>query len=866
MSSLFPERNLTSGASRELALITGLTELQKKQLSSTTGAFMREHGLIGYENTKLVMPVIKQCILDGLRLFKERETILPSDDLSIAFKRGYGARSGPIDSVQEELEKLNGEGDFAGELAIPQQIVRVASREIEQRAFLVDLSGIKALDGIAQARRPIFNTLVEFSKDKVEEAIPGSREIELTAKQKAGLVRHLVFSWLTFGELRMILETEDFMLHKEEFLKELLTGDDVHLRELATLVGIDSVEGVKYLSDLATQIGDFVKRLPNAPRPSENPLEIALKIGNAFRVLESEFLVVNPFDKYPHLSEDINDRGKSIWDDNRVSIVNIEGVTYRVPNPSTLKLASIMLVNSKNDRAMQLLDGSRVVSGLFAFIERQRADLTIPNLEHAIARDEKVLADMNTDIIAGKVPARGRMSSVELRKLVNKQLMSIHRDRVFLDLVRKYHSGLVELGVTLVKRYLAGEPATGVAVYEGLRIFDKSPQVLHSEVRNFIRTRVKQKLLDGEQAFACTDFVSAMISQTRADLKERFQEAFGATVIDLLEARSRFWLNTFLSPIPNLEDSQREIVADAIYIQEERRILSEIRRKSGEFSPTKREVDRETEKILANASHPLTLQLREIRQTRDSGLLSEATIFERLFSEYIKFWHKEGEDRARRAILGWANTQNITYKLDDGLSGWDRMVRAKPLKVKEEDSPSQGAEAALKIVILTLVRLAPRELWPTDPVNIESLVHGGEISVPTIDKRRDELERGRERFKGWLEDRGVTFENDLKFFELVTLDKIPELLENGHWLNQLFGMEQELNSWYDFQITRLVEQQQSYNGHIYRIPVKDVISPVAKSIASKKMRLAAIRMGGIQALNQRISQLRTSRLVKIEPQ
>src|SRR3990167_1462355 len=343
--SLFPDRSIISAQSRELALIDqGLTSDQRKQLAAITQGYLNEFGLIGYENTRAVMPVIKECLADGLKETYRRDRIIQSDNLTLAFRKGYEARKSIFKVVETELKGLIGSSRYEGVLALSQDMVKGAVSELEKRAYIVDPLVSKRLVEVANMRRPIFQHLVKFCRDQIEENIPGSKETKLTEEQQAGLIRHLVFSWITYGESRILLETEDFMVERKSYLAQVPKADEPAWQKLAELTGQDSKYSAHYLKDMSAQVADLLSNVPDKPNPeTSTTLELVTTINSAFKTLEDHFLVVNPFNKFHGLSENPADQGRSIWDVGRSAVFTINGVNCRVPAKATLNLAGYLM-------------------------------------------------------------------------------------------------------------------------------------------------------------------------------------------------------------------------------------------------------------------------------------------------------------------------------------------------------------------------------------------------------------------------------------------------------------------------------------------------------------------------------------------
>ena len=158
----------------------GLTTAQVNQLTRISRAYLKENGLQGsYVNLTQVMPIIRGCITTGLMTAAGRDRIEPSDNLNRAFQIGYQQRRELITRAAGEFQ-IYTEGLSSSELAMPAPIVNAAKIELGRASLTTQLPNLRKLGEEIESRRPIFNSLLNFARDKVEEIIPGSRQMQIT--------------------------------------------------------------------------------------------------------------------------------------------------------------------------------------------------------------------------------------------------------------------------------------------------------------------------------------------------------------------------------------------------------------------------------------------------------------------------------------------------------------------------------------------------------------------------------------------------------------------------------------------------------------------------------------------------------------
>lgn len=862
--SIFPERSLASTSSSELALVSpGLTDEQKRQLSSVTEGYLKDHRLIGFENTRAALPVIRQCVVDGLQIRHKRENILPTDNLQAAFRRGYSDRIALIRTMEVELEGLTGEMRLEGALALPQDLVRSASRELRGSVFLPKLKAGQEVAEVSSIRRPIFRQLADYSRNRIGEDIPGSKQVELTSQQEAGLLRHLVFSWVVFGEPRLLLETEDFMTHRQVYLAEITQQVESSWKELTQLVGQDLPEATSYLKDLSVQVADLLTSVPDKPSPGVDALAIASSINSAFKALERHFLVVNPFNKLTPFSEDPKDEGRSIWDQNRTTTVEINGVTYRIPTVSTLNLAAYLIFSENPKRAHEYRTGGNRLASLTETMMRQHIDRTIPDLESEIESDKRTLESARETIIGGGVPKEEAMAHFIVLRLVQNQNELMMDEMQFVPAVRTYHSRYTDLGLDLLRRYQHGDALIGEDEFRKIVAVHYSTSVLSERALYFIKERLAKRIRSFEDMLVYENFADAMTGEASGEYsKTRFPQGLEVTVLDILSFRNKFWLDQFLKPRPSLSPEQLGIAWAGILAQEKRSIETEARAKAfyrvGKIN--RQRLEAEKDKILDDELNPIGRRYAHIKHLH--ARLEEGVVpnNETLFQVYLEKWRKKGYVKISSATHEWVDEGRITPLLKERLDpeGYlDTKHMGNPQSLLRKAQQPYGPA---RIVLAALSRLAPAQLWPAYPVSVYDVAHrinpkdipppftlfqpGTE---PVVETRRNRL-MVYKRFHDWLAENGIDL-GDETFKNLIKPGDMSELIKSGHVYHRLHGLEQELQTWYGNQREKLMFQVNDSSLSFYRTPPAKIIHRREFGIASKQRRLDNLKRSSARILD-----------------
>lgn len=872
--SLFPDRQLVSTSSRELMVVyAGLTEEQKRQLSSVAESYLKEYHLFGFENTRAVIPVIRNCVLDGLKAREKRENILPTDDLKAAFKKGYGDRIALIKTVEAELEGLSGQKRLEGPLALSQDLIRSATIELREKVFATKLRAGQEVAEIAKVRRPIFRRLVDYSRDKIEEDIPGSKQVALTPQQETGLVRNLVFGWAAFREPRLLLETEDFMVGAKVCLAEIAQHSGVLWEDLAQTVGQNSPEVVSYLKDISAQVADLLVSIPNKPPSMEDALAIASLINTAFIRLEGYFLIMNPFNKFPSLSEDPGDEGRSIWDENRSTTAVIGGVTFRLPTTSTLNLAAYLISGQNSTRAQEYRVGGKRVASLIEELEFQSLDRTIPNLQDKIEKDKQTLEKLKGTITRGDVPVEGAMARANVLELIKNQHELMLDEMQFIPTVRGYHEHLTNFGLDLARRYQGGDPLRSDSDLLDLLTFHYSPGVLRKQVHYFIRERIIKRIRGFEDLVVYGNFADAMMSEALTDYsKMKFSESLDVSVFDVLSFRNIFWLDQFLKPRPDLSQSQLRVAWTGILAQEKRRVEDEAYTKACRRVEEDM-ISEEKDRILANKDNPLGKQYAYIKdlQTRlKEGVIPDD---ESIYQRYLMKWRRGGEQRITSAMTEWGDEDKMTLLLKQKLDDEGRLYAQYVDNLSSFREKTEQPNGPLAVVLGALSMICPNELLPDYPITIEDVAHRVPYKNDSDPFSYTELGGGTRRklnkkrlvlysrFQDWLTTKGTCIGEDI-FKESIKPVAMSDLIESGIAFHKLFGIEGELQTWYGNQRRKLKAQMGDYSPKFYHTHPLTLVHRGESGIASKGRNLESLRIRNSRRLTEMVTGLRQAGLIK----
>jgi len=800
--SIFPDRSIVSATTREIALSDqGLTDLQKKQLSGITENYLKTFGLIGYENTVAVIPVIRQCVVNGLQIIHKRDQILPTDSLTSAFKKGYEERNKLFRVADAEIVNLNTGSRFQGAFAIPQELILSTSQELSRKAFIVDPKSTKSLVEMINTRKPIYQQIVRYCRDRVEEVIPGSKDISLDDKQQTALVRHLVFSHLALGEIKILLETEDFMSNRQTYLTQIPQTDMQIWHNLAKQIGLDNKETIEYLIDISKQVGDFLVSVPNQPAPKATTLEVASAISTAYKRLENHFLVVNPFNKFQSLSENPGDKGSSIWDDERTNLVVINGVKYRIPTVATLNLASYLISGQNPERSQQLSLSSRYVEGLLADIADKNTNLRISELQAEINEQKTQLETSKASIITEHIPSGLRMSHSSVLELALNQ-KDVMRDEInFFNHSRARHQRLTDIGLQLLLKYKDGNSEQNPYWLRRLQKLYVNPTILGVQVRYFMRERISRRVKVFEDMSNYSHIMGVYTENLPDHLKGNL-EPLNTTIIDILGFRNRFWI-----------------------------------------------------------FHHLNVLLSEIDQ------------------KDFNFWRNHGENIIRNSVANWTHTRKLRSSLN---SGWGKLSDYSDYKNDDlTDNPNEELEVkAIKersenpfgpasLILYSLVRLAPKELWPSYPVSIHDVSHSNyhqDETSPLIYIRpgREGVEERNQKvyrlFQEWLAKEGFPF-NDDTYKMLIPPNLMSSLVNNGHAYHRFFSIEDEAKQWYSNLESRLAEQVAREKGQYFINTPTYFINNLTQILEQKEVILRRIKKDIERRLNSKVTALQNLGLI-----
>jgi len=242
------------------------TPLQRQHIEQITQQYLKRHKLpVSYQYFTQVLPTIRTLIEQGLAQIKGSLELAPADDIKRAFSVAESIRQNTIRDARELITEGSYSDSYYGGLALPTKLYRTSRAEIlsQRLPFNADLTKSRGLVEVGLARKPVYQKLLKFARAVVAERIPGADKVELDVNQEVGLVRNLVFSWITTGEPQVLLEVEDFIHGKQDFIKQIAVSESLALEQLAQATKITEPLAINYLKDLACQIGEMLGQLPN---------------------------------------------------------------------------------------------------------------------------------------------------------------------------------------------------------------------------------------------------------------------------------------------------------------------------------------------------------------------------------------------------------------------------------------------------------------------------------------------------------------------------------------------------------------------------------------------------------------------------
>lgn len=810
MTSIFPDRPgpINQRDQKE----NRFSPEQIRQLKTITNWYLKQHRLVpSFENRKATSPVILACIAEGNEDLYGETSITYATNLFLAFKKGYANRSSLIDRVKSETAALTTEGRFIGALAIPQELVRSSLSELRQVAVVPVLTNCRKIVTETERKRPIFNKLVEFAVEEVDKQIPGSRDIRLTTPQQAGIVRQLLFTWVTQRQTSLLTNTADFINGKKSYLDNF--SKEHTIVEFAKKTGIDSPEEIEFLQQIVTQIADYLEKVPD--RLACSPVEF----DDAFRNLSSTFLITNPFYTTPELTLNPDSSKPNIWDDEYSLTVTINDIAYRIPKPETLRLVAqrqFAFVPKKFD---ELQAGADSLNRLLRKLSEQNP--TVPDLHTQINQRQQTLTEFRQKISRGEIPQELLITSEEARKLAEQQIELMDDERQIFPIINRYWQENINLSSKLLVRYIYGDVPTSDEEFRTIEKLVLSPMLIRNRVTSFMMERISRRIQSLEELTASQNFLGAMASMIYQDnSKAKFSESLGITVLDVLRMRDFQFLSHYgLRPLLDKLDLPNAWMLISQAEEMVSRIGSRRQAASGLLTRDSLLFEKNKGEILTDYNHPLTKHLHALLQAQSifgsDSQLSDSLLLVR----YIKRWAAVFSTSAANALTSWTLTEKIANPITDG-------------EVIEDPKTRQSLRASLtqpygpaQVILTTLARLAPPETWPDFCTGLEDSAHKRypkiaftpEDPLPWSTQNKTGKHNLTVKFREMLAKTGLLIDDD-QFYLLTPSSAIEDLFVSATYIKRFFSIETEVISWFDSQVVRLEQQMKQTTHHFSMSP------------------------------------------------
>lgn len=810
MTSIFPDR--PGPISQHDQKDNRFSPEQTKQLKTITNWYLKQHRLMSsLENRRATSHVILACIAEGNEDLYGETSITYATNLFLAFKKGYASRSSLIDRVKSETAALTTEGRFIGALAIPQELVISSLSELRQVAVVPVLTNCRKIVTETERKRPTFNKLVEFAVEEVDKQIPGSRDIKLTPSQQAGIVRQLLFTWVTQGQTSLLTNTADFITGKKTYLDNF-TKDHI-LIEFAKITGIDSIKGVKFLEQIAIQISDYLEKVPD--RLTGSPVES----DDAFRNLSSIFLITNPFYKTPALALDPHSPKPNIWEDDYSLTIGIGSTSYRIPNPQTLRLVAQRQFAFIPERFNELQTGADSLNRFLRKLSEQ--DPIVPDLHIQINRRQQTLTEFRQQISRGEIPQELSITSEEARKLAEQQIGLMDDERQIFPLIKRYWQENINLASRLLVRYIYGDPTASDEEFRTIEKLVLSPMLIRKRVTSFMMDRISRRIQSLEGLAASKNFLGAIASIIDQDnSKAKFSESLGITVLDVLRMRDFQFLSHYgLRPLLDKLD-----LPDAwMLISQAEEIVSRPgssrQAASGLFTGDSLLFEKNKGEILTDYNHPLTKHLHALLQAQSMLGLDSQFLDSPLVVRYIKRWAAVFSTSAANTLTSWTLTEKIANPITDR-------------EIIEDPKTRQSLRASLtqpygpaQVMLTTLARLAPPETWPDFRTGLEDSAHKRypeiaftpEDPLPWSTQNKTGKHNLTVKFKDMIAQTGLSIDDD-QFYLLTPPSAIKDLVVSATYIKRFFSIEAEVISWFDSQMVRLEQQMRQTTHHFSMSP------------------------------------------------
>src|SRR3989338_8086093 len=536
----------------------GFNPVQLKALQTIQTNYLRQNKIqASWLNRKETIPLIERCIKDGLASVVGRREIQPHDDLTVAFNAGLALRKAKLDQATEMVNYAYKEGLSESHLALNEGLIKNAYAELKTAVLRAELPNADRVIAKGEIREGVLTSLIGVAREKAEELVPGSKKVKLSITKEAGLVRNMLFSYMTTGEANPLIEIQDIVAGRDIFSG--VYKDFTTWVEFCNSFDINYHDGNEYIADLVLQIQAAFNKVPVEIKSVDS-------LGLAYKVLGDLFTIDNPFNRLERLSDDPYDQN-SIWDENHSRKIQVENRIYRVPVPQALALYAHMIVEEDPQKS-NILTQNRVpiLQSTIEELEKPlEEDPEIKRIDKMITEITERSAEVGEVKKTSDLPDFVLMKPERIAELEAKQIDVTAKEIEFFPLLRRFMDEERELIVDALKRHANGELAASDEMPILFRI-QAAPVFAQATMRLFTKLAAGRiEAIEAVFAFANNETLSSSEGR-HSIISKYFDEAKKATIITLLERRSQKWIEDANAEERNRFRSQKweEVLTDAI--------------------------------------------------------------------------------------------------------------------------------------------------------------------------------------------------------------------------------------------------------------------------------------------------------------
>lgn len=857
-----------------------LSDQQKKQLSSITLGYLREHSILdSYTNIQRAIPVVRGCIQEGLFQAANRRRIDPSDNLTRAYRAGKEGRDDLLERIRE-VDTITGEGDYLGPLALPKVDVDATLPERRSKVFEPNFTRSRALLAEIGKRRPIFGQLLELARTEVERAIPSARAVELTPEQEAGLVRNFVFAQIGMDRSFPIVEVEDFVANRDVYLGNVNLGVDKLLGILTQGVALDDPQATKrFLGDLTKQVAERLQAIQGGQ------LRSFVDVTETYRRLNAYFVVENPFQRLPEFSENPEDRGKSLWDPVRTEVVSVEGKTYQVPHPEVLQFSALRAKAANNmQRAAEFERASVAVSHFLNEATSSEYPDAIAAAERKLAVLRMELDQFDTQVSEGSFPREALMTGEQIHEYAQKQRETMEDERAFIPFAKAQIDSRKERAIALLGKYADGRKAEAedAGVLEDLHF---APREILARVRYFYRDRLTRRVVGFEKLYTEVGVDLSSIGIT-ANLQPFFKYGMDTSAIDILRMRSTHWRDAFLGTSRLFREGNSPLAWLSIVQFEKDRIDTALYAKAykytsryminateEEWAETAQDLaQNKAEEYLGGKDSPLRKRYERLKKWQDALVNGEVPPVSEIPASLVNAFISDRERDLNSALGHWDPEMRLSQALTFRL---ERIGMPAPEVKKypgEKPTNREMAQRRLRrllatphgptqIIIGSLAKMVPSDDMLVTGRSLEETVHRykpvylqfnyGPEEVK--EQQRAQVREYREQYRQWLANLGYTWEDEV-FNWIAPMSTHYDLSSASDLIGTMYGVEGEINKWFDHQEEKL-ERQTKEGAPILAAAPSTLITQKNFELSNVVKNLTNLRAQAHHQIESRVRQL-----------